>query len=346
MRSAVVVITLAACGFPPEPKSPAPVPLIAAPETLTMKPLKAGQWVLYREHVGGSDIGTVVLAATHQAACGMWFIAELRGSESTRTWQFCIGSDGRIANATLDGSRIDPAEHATELAPLRTRVLPPSIAGPSVRDEAHVPAGHFFGTLRIDGATTTWLHPAVPLGAVVRVRDGDREDVLLAYGETLESEPGPEKRQPPRRKRLPIFYEAGLSHGSVSGLPAGVPDSINALRLTAGSRVADRLHLEGSLVLGTNLFSTRSAQTATSTIFWGAGLRWSPWRREYLQLMAGYAGIGEASGLGLLLEGGFDVTHGTDWAFVVAGDVEGALAYGGDGRDAFDVTFAIRLDAP
>jgi hypothetical protein len=188
MRSIVVGVVgvmVAACGFPPEANSPKRIAQIAAPTTLRAKPLAVGQWVTYRERVGSDPVGSVHFEVIAEAACGTWIEALLVGRAPQRLWKFCIAPDHQIVKATLDGEPVSVAEYHDELEPLRTRVLPPLFDGQFVREDADVPAGHFAETLRLDQGTTTWLHPAVPLGAVVKVRAGAREDDLAAYGDRI-----------------------------------------------------------------------------------------------------------------------------------------------------------------
>lgn len=332
MRSIVVGVVgvmVSACGFPPEPKSPEQVPLVAAPTALTAKPLKAGQWVLYREHVGTRDAGLVLLAAMNEAPCGMWFAAALRGPDTTRSWQFCIAADGTIAKASLDGSRVDPAIHAAELEPLRTRVLPPRIAGRFVVEEAHVPAGHFAGALRIDGASTTWLHPEVPLGAVVQVRAGDREDTLLAYGDDVQDASIP-TGSAGVHVSLPKFLEVALGGGYLSGAGATESDQLDTYALTAGIMVSRTSDIVVSTAIADSSRFVPSKDMADKSLAVTFGLRISPFRAQgrgllgglYLQATTGYARLERpmdvvGNGLELAPALGWQLVHGPGWGLAV-----------------------------
>jgi hypothetical protein len=331
---------------------------IPAPARLVAKPLEPGQWVSYRESVGGRAVGTVSLVAVNRAECGMQFLAELSGSR-TKRWMFCVDDDHRLVKAALDGKLVVLSEHLDELGALLTRVLPPQFAGTFTREDVTVPAGTFEGTERKDGTTTTWLHPDVPLGAVVQVKQGDREDTLVAYG--VGAPPHEPARQPKRRwHRTMMFYEFGLSSGYRSHTPRS--DHLEGFSFSVGFRGTAHVEPVASISARDNRSEVASDGDQTATLTALVGARWYPFGRRatslpaglpYVEAGAGYAHIGRndlptGDGFAAGVRIGWEVAQGADWGFAFQGEyvVDHTFGDASGTHQLVDAQAAIRLQLP
>jgi len=255
---------------------------------------------------------------------------------------------------------VSVSEHARELASLLTRVLPPSFAGRFVVDETHVPAGHFFGALRLDAGTRTWLHPAVPLGAVVRVRQGQREDVLVAYGD---SAPNPASKLSARAARgitccrVQKFLELALGVGHLTGVASGETGSTMVLGWSFGTLVSPTIDFVVS-GLGADSSQYSDSKNASSMLLTATGgVRVSPLRLRrgveaglYVQALAGYASLrkGEddivGNGIAVVPAIGWQSLGGHDWSIGIQASDQLALLNRGVGfRQGLDISIAIDL---
>lgn len=350
MRAVVVVVlalsTLAAADT---------VAVIGQPERLVAKPLEVGQWVRYRERVGSTDVGTVMLMAVDRAACGMQFLAVLEGSQ-TQQWMFCVDDDHHLVKAALDGKLVVLRDHAVELDALLTRVLPPQFAGTFTREDITVPAGYFQGTQRKDGATTTWLHPEVPLGAVVRVKAGDREDVLVEYGTS--GARTARARLVKRNRPDPFYVDFAFGWGGLSGVGAGQSGRLDLFGATEGivlSRSVDAM-----ISFGDGRSNDADPTLETHTLTLTGGPRIWPFREKlgahrafdpaslFVQATVGYARITtmDAVGNGVAVSPaiGWQLQRMRDWATTLTVFDAAALYNGNVGfRNEVGVTAAIEL---
>jgi len=354
MRAVVVAVVVCSSFAAADPATRIP-----APATLVARPLEVGQWAAYREVTSAGEVGIVTLLAVNRAACGMQFSAVLHGS-ATKQWIFCVDDDHNLVKATLDGKEVVLHDHADELRALVTRVLLPGFVGEFTRDDVSVPAGTFEGCERKDGPTTTWLHPAVPLGAVVQVKAGDRKDVLIAYGTATTSMGMPGRGRPVRRPP-PTFIDGALGVAGLSGVGPGRASTVDWSSATVGFWLGP--HVDGVLVGGGG--DTGRAETdatlATKTLEIGAGARYWPFREHigrhglidsqslFFQLTAGYSRIGKmdavGNGLGVTPLVGWQLQTMRDWAVTLSIFDEAAVYAGKDFgfRNAFGVTAAIEL---
>lgn len=341
-----------------------PAARIPAPAQLVAKPLEVGQWAVYREWDRKGEVGTVALAAVNRAACGMQFVAVLKGS-ATRQWIFCVDDAHNLVKAALDGKEVVLHEHTDELRALLTRVLPPQFAGQFTREDIVVPAGTFEGTERKDGATTTWLHPAVPLGAVVQVVAGDRKDVLLACG-TGDTPIRTAIDTPPQRARgVAKFLELGGGWAGLSGGDAGRSSTVDYFSASAGFVI--RPHVDGVFAFGAGETTGDPMGTTKASDFL-VGARWWPYRETFgrhglfdpaslfLQLTGGYARLETTDTVGNSVVGnglaiapavGWQLQMMNDWAFSYSVFDTAAIHNGTVGfRNEFGVTASIQLWLP
>lgn len=352
MRAVVVVVVLvSSLAFAEVRKVPPPAQLVA-------RPIEVGQWAAYHERVGGRDAGNVMLLAVNRAECGVQFLAVLEGGDSVRRWIFCVDDEHRIVKATLDGKLVALRDHVDELGALLTRVLPPQFAGTFTREDVLVPAGYFEGVQRKDGKTITWLHPAVPLGAVVRVKDGEREDVLIAYGNGVPIDEMPVVVR--ARHRRTTFFEAGIGTGYRSATPSA--DRVNGFSVATGVE-ATRMF---DVMAWSTGFDNRSqvasdaAQTAMLDVL--LAVRCHPFARRYsdslvgapyVDLGVGWAHVGtgdmpSGNGFAAGLRIGWELINAGPWALGVQGQYLIDRTFGdvAGSHHLVDGTIAVRLQLP
>lgn len=348
----VVVLALSSPAFAEVRKVPPPAQLVA-------KPLAVGQWASYREVVGGRDIGTIDLLAINRAECGMQFLAVLRGHDTARRWIFCVDDDHRLVKATLDGNLVVLHEHVGELGALLTRVLPPAFAGAFVREDVLVPAAYFEGAQRKDGKTTTWLHPDVPLGGVVRVKDGEREDVLAGYGDEPPDEDEVGRTRPVRRGHLIQFYE--LAAGVAYRPHTTTSDELTGASFTFGLRGSEQIDPIVSMSARDNRSRVASDTDETVVGQIVGGVRWHPFGRRIDHQAIGFPYLDVAAGLesdqasGMAGRGiaavarvGWELTMTGDWAIAFQGGYVVDHTFGdvAGTHQLLDGTVAIRLQLP
>lgn len=341
-----------------------PATTIPVPTALVAKPLEVGQWVSYRELTKQGEVGTVLLVVVNRADCGMQFEAVLAGT-ATKRWIFCVDDDHRLVKAALDGKPVVLHEHLTELGALLTRVLPPQYVGELTREDVSVPAGTFEGAQRKAGATTTWLHPDVPLGGVVRVKQGDREDVLVAYGARGSTVDMPMPGDAARARRRPTFMDIGAGLAGLSGMDAG--RSGTADWGVVGLGFVFSRHFDGlvSVSGGDTSRSDGDPMLATKTIDVTFGPRWWPYRETlgphrffdpaslFVQLTAGYSRIDKTdsfgnedigNGLAMSAVVGWQAQLMRDWSVAWSVFDTGAVYNGSSGpRNAVGVAATIEL---
>ena len=307
----------------------------ADPRGYVAKPLVTGQWVEYRERVGGHEVGTVSFLVGNRAACGQYFEATLAGPQVKHEWIFCVDDDHRIVEATLDDKPVAVKDHAAELDVLLTRVLPPQFVGAFVTEDVTVPAGKFYAALRKDGATTTWLHPAVPLGGVVRVQQGDREDVLVAVADAAPAKlpaiiPASHGARGIRRPSS-AFVDFGYGVSALSGVGTGRSSRLELVRGTLGFVAGARTDIVAAYAIGDTSVGETDPAMATKAITLGAGARLWPLGRTraprgyfdprslFVQLTGGYARLENVgtvgNGGGASATGGWSFQLMHDWSY-------------------------------
>ena len=332
---------------------------VGPPASLTPKPLAVGQWARYVEHDGADRHAgemTMVVAAT--AGCGTIVEVELRGHQASEGWAFCIDRSHQITLATLEGDPVDvDGAHHDEIEALRSRIVPPELPASAPREDITLPMGTFEQTVRVDrGATTTWLRPDVPFGAVVRVTSGARRDELVGYGD---APPSPAAGSAPHKPF--VYLEAGVQQGELTGVSAPQRSHLGGLRFTAGYRhgAADVLFSISAVDNGEAVYPMSS----TSLRLFALGARWLPWRDAparrigpdrsgvFLQAVAGYSYLRPdrdtmQNGVGLALGAGMTMLRGIDWALVAQADYMFAAYFDGDTRHLFAVSAGLRFALP
>ena len=352
MRALAILLLL--CGV-----AVAEVRKVPPPARLVARPIEVGQWAAYHERIGGRDAGNVLLVAVNRAECGMQFLAVLHNDDAERRWIFCVDDQQRIVKATLDGKLVVLHEHVAELGALLTRVLPPAFSGTFTREDLLVPAAYFEGAERKDGNTTTWLHPDVPLGAVVRVKDGAREDELTGYGEG--GSPAETSPSAPHHRRHPrVYIEPGIGTGIRSATPGS--DHVDGFSDSTGIEETRSLDLVGWVVARDNRSSVASDTEQTAMVTALLGVRWHVFGRgyrdtllgmPYVELGAGYAHIGvdempSGNGVAAGLRLGWEILNAGSWAFALQGEYLVDHTWGdvGGSHQLLDATVAIRLQLP
>ena len=269
---------------------------VAAPTVLRSMALKVGQWASYqiRDH-WNKTASTVQLVAVAAGDCGTWVRATVGEKHGARTWMLCIRDDGstalasQVARALVDdnGNRHrvqvgSPGTYVRELSQLVTEVVPPLLVGAYGREDAWVPAGHFEQTLVAkDDDATTWLHPDVPFGGIVRSDDGHgRETLLAGYGDAGECVEQAFLAVPRHSDRPHVFWELGGGGDWFAGTAHVAASDTSAWRFSGGflvGRFAPLLAVGGS------------SDAATKTSSFGLGLRWHTGLAGlYLQGVAGH----------------------------------------------------------
>jgi len=300
----VVLVGVSAC-VPHPPHEPI---VAVAPDVLRSQPLQVGQRATYVERDHGREVGRLYLAAFAVAECGTWVRAHVTNGRDWHTWMLCVRDDGtaprqQLARAMLDDGemhRIDVAnlgEHRAEIETLLSRIVPPALGGRYAREDVTVDAGRFRKTLRVDNAgASTWLHPAVPFGGVVKIVDGrGREDALydLGYpGEHVEQD----LVRAAERSRHEGTYEIGYAYGWFSGTTRRSSGDGSGLFVSATWPASQHIDL---LLHATALDSSDLDLGGV-----GLGARWSPLRRDrgfatnqvFLQATLGYAQLDDTSG--------------------------------------------------
>ena len=299
---------------------------LASAEPYVAKPLATGQWVEYRERVGGREVGTVTLLVGNRLACGTYFEAVLAGSGAQQTWLFCVDDDHHIVEATLDGKPVVVRDHAAALDALLTRVLPPRFTGTFVTEDVTVPAGVFSAALRKDGATTTWLHPEVPLGAVVRVVAGDREDVLIGFADSAAKTPTIVRASRSRTPPTPAFVAFDVGLGRMFDVDRGRSSSGTLVSVTTGLFLTP--HFDAVLAVDTAEADTTTAgMPVPRMVAVAGGPRLWPFRQHvrargffdpgafYVEATAGYSSITVTAVDGTSRRDGVGATAAAGWYY-------------------------------
>jgi hypothetical protein len=336
-----VLAALPGCFTGPVPQAPRPV--VAWPDHPHATPLAVGQWALYRER-DGDDVSYARFEAVSTGACGTWVRVVLYGHGPGRLWMLCVRPSGAIETAILDGSiAVDPAqpgEHAGDLAGLASRLAPPALDGPG--EDVQTDAGTFAKAVH---RGTTWIHPAVPFGGVVRIAAGPaREDVLVAYGD----HPPPPA---PQRHRPRLFLEGGGGIGWLSGTKDREPSRTDVLAYDAGMQMAPTWDFVFGLSGGST--ATDSYQIRNTHLVLGGGVRIRPLAGDlYVRFIGGFARLwneefGNANSFGIAAAVGYPILRARDWR-ISAELGDEASFFGGDVgmRDAVHATAVLELRLP
>lgn len=281
---------------------------VAAPASLDGKPWRVGQWALYR--TGGAVPGYERIAVVAIDACGMWILDDQDRYQGSRRYLMCF-APGR-GNAPVDRLRIAILRFGTgaprvfdfrdgghvagrlAFAPLVDRLAPPRGIAVSVspRDDIVVNAGSFAQAVRLtEGGITRWIHPAVPLGGIVRSRSAHGfESVLLAYGERGGEQPSAiavlarEVARAEAPPRLPGMYASfAFGMGQLTGHGGEATSAATPLTVTPGATLTRTLDVISEVAdIGDAAYTpdpTRSQSALTVLL----GTRWWPFRPPWLR---------------------------------------------------------------
>jgi hypothetical protein len=346
MRRAVLaaLVALTGCFTAPVPTPARPV--VTWPDVPRAKRLAVGQWALYRER-DGDDVGYAQFAAMSEGSCGTWVRVVLFGRGEGRLWMLCVRAGGAIETAILDGSTVvdpeHPGTHAADLTGFASRLAPPALDATAAADNVRVSAGTFEGALRTAGpASTTWIHPAVPFGGVVRITAGPaRTDELVAYGDHLPL--------PQPRPHSPWFFEGGVGIGWLSGTQSYESSQTTVLSYDAGMRIAPAWDLVFGLTGGT----AESGDYRTTNLVVGGGVRIRPLQNDlYVRAIAGFARLWSeqwrnVNSFGIAAAVGYPIVRAHDWR--LSAELGDDVSYfGGDVgvRDALHAAAVLEVRAP